>query len=187
MLKNIEVLPDGSMMLVGEQYFMQQHQSGGGMAMGGGMSMGGSNTYYTYHYGDILATKIAADGSLSFMRKMPKIQVGKNGQGGMSFKYFFANNSHYFVYLDNVKNIDLPEGKTPAEHSDGKGGYLTAVRITDADGTLKKGSILNAREVDDFKIHQFSTNRIIKTGENSFMVEAYKKQKEDIMIKINLN
>lgn len=177
-LKNIEVLGDGSMMLVGEQYHMEQHNSGG---------MGSGRVYYSYHYEDILATKIAADGSLSFMKKIPKKQTGTKGKSGMSYKYFFANNNHYFVYLDNVKNIELPEGKTPAPHSDGQGGYLTSVKIDDASGNLKKGSILNAREVDDFKIHQFSTDRIVKTSENTFMVEAYKKSKEDIMIKVSLN
>lgn len=151
----------------------------------GGFNMGDVN--YSYHYGDILVTKIAADGSLSFMRKIPKRQRGWDGLGGLSFKYFFANNSHYFVYLDNVKNIGLPEEKLPAQHIDKKGGYLTSVKITDADGTLTKGSILNAKEVDDFKIYQFSTTRIVKTSENSFMFEAYKKAKEDIMIRVNLN
>lgn len=183
-LKNIEILSDGSMMLIGEQYYMQEHtrNSGGGMGMGGF----GGNVYYTYHYGDILATKIASDGTLSFMKKIPKRQSGAAGLGGMSFKYFFANSSHYFVFLDNVKNIDLPEEKIPAIHSDGKGGYLTSVKIADADGALTKGSILNAKEVDDFKIYQFSTSRIVKTSENTFMFEAYKKSKEDIMIKVDL-
>ncbi|MFT3793735.1 hypothetical protein [Flavobacterium sp.] len=182
MLKNIEVLHDGSMMLVGEQYHLEVHRTAGGGPMGGG-----GTVYYTYHYDDILATKIAPDGSLAYMQKIPKEQIGDRGLGGMSFKYFFANDTHYFIYLDNVKNIDLPEGKTPAKHSDDDGGYLTAVRISDTDGSLAKGSVFNARDVQDYKIRQFSTNRIVKTSENSFMLEAYKKQKEDIMIKVTLN
>ncbi len=202
-LKNLEVLENGSMMLVGEQFHMEQQRyngiggSGFGPAPVGGFGAGGfgtvgagpfgQSTSFNYYYGDILVTKIAPDGSLSFMNKIPKEQVGGKGLGGMSYKYFFANNHHYFIYLDNVKNIDLPEGKKPAKHSDGQGGYLTAVKINDSDGHLAKGSILNAREVDDFKIHQFSTSRIVKTSERSFLVEAYKKQKEDIMIKVELN
>lgn len=194
MLKNIQVLDDGSMMLVGEQFYMEQQNNAAGIngsGFGPGpmrtTNFGFRNVQYDYHYGDILATKIAADGSLSFMNKIPKEQVGTKGLGGMSYKYFFANNTHYFVYLDNVKNIDLPEGKKPARHSDGQGGYLTCVKMSNPDGDLKKGSILNAREVEDFKIYQFATNRIVQTSENSFMVEAYKKQKEDIMIKVTLN
>lgn len=208
MLKNIEVLDDGSMMLIGEQYYRKYNQNYGvGVGFGNGnvgfgnnvgptgFGSAGFNTTgygmyeinYSSYYEDILATKITTDGGLAYMRKIPKKQVGKKGQGGMSYKYFFANHNHYIIYLDNVKNIDLPENETPATHSDGAGGYLTSVKIDDATGTLTKGSILNAREVEDFKISQFNTGRIVKTSENSFLLEAYKKQKEDVMIKITLN
>lgn len=177
-LRDIEVFADGSMILIGEQYDVKSHTMN---------SMnGGSRTTYTYHYGDILATKLDAAGDLSWMRKIPKNQVGTKGQGGMSYKYFFANNNHYIAFLDNVKNIELQSEKEPEKHTDGQGGYLTCVKI-EQDGAMKKGSILNAREVSDFKIYQFSVDRIMKTGENSFMLEAYKKSKEDIMIKVTLN
>lgn len=185
-LRDIAINTDGSVILVGEQYFTIYHQSygGGGMGMGmGGMNSGG---YYTYHYCDLLVTKINADGKLGWMKKVPKNQVGKNGQGGMSYKYFNTANNHFLVFYDNVKNFDLPLDKEPKQHSDGQGGYLTAVKISDADGTLKKGSILNSRDVEDFKIYQFATKRIVKTSEDSFLLEVYKKQKEDIMIKVVL-
>lgn len=183
-LKDLVINKDGSIVLVGEQYFTVFHSSGGGMGMGG-MGMGGGG-YYTYHYCDMLVTKINADGSLGWMKKIAKNQMGTKGKGGMSYKYFNADNNHFFVYLDNVKNIKLPLDKAPARHSDGQGGYLTAVKITDAEGGLTKGSILNSRDVEDFKIYQFATNRIVKTSDSSFLLEVYKKQKEDIMIKVDL-
>jgi hypothetical protein len=74
-----------------------------------------------------------------------------------------------------------------AKERNRQGGYLTSVKISDADGTLKKGSIFNARDVDDFGIHQFATNRVLKTAENAFTVEVYKKKKEDVLIKVVLN
>ena len=113
--------------------------------------------------------------------------MGLRGQGGMSYKYFDANNSHYFVFLDNIKNMDLPIDKEPKQHSDKNGGYLTSVKISDADGSVKKGSILNARDVEDFQIYQFAVSRIVKTSENTFDFEAYKKKKEDVLIKVTLN
>jgi hypothetical protein len=178
-LSDLAINEDGSIVLVGEQYFIVTHTSYS--------PQGGMRTTVTYHYCDMLISKINADGKLGWMKKIAKNQVGSRGKGGMSYKYFNANNNHYFVYLDNVKNIDLPLDKAPARHSDGQGGYLTAVKISDTDGVLTKGSILNSREVEDFKIYQFSTNRIVKTSENSFLLEVYKKKKEDIMIKVNLN
>lgn len=176
-LKDLVVNPDGSMILVGEQEFITYHTSGTGNNM---------RTYTRHHFQDIFISKISVSGQLDWMKKIPKSQIGSS-KGGMSYKYFNANNSHYLVFLDNVKNIDLEDDKVPAVHQDGKGGYLTSVKISDADGSYKKGSILNARDVEDFKLHQFSTNRVFKVSENSFMFESYKKQKEDIMIKVELN
>lgn len=179
-LRDISVNPDGSIVLVGEQYKIVVSSNSYGPYGGGGQTT-------TYFYSDMLVSKINTNGSLGWMKKIPKNQSGLKGQGGMSYKYFNANNNHYIIFLDNVKNIDLPLDKEPKVHSDGQGGYLTSVKISDADGTLTKGSILNSRDVEDFKIYQFSTNRIVKTSESSFLLEVYKKQKEDIMIKVNLN
>jgi len=138
-LKDLVVNTDGSIVLVGEQYFVQAHYNGG--------MYGAGNVTYTYHYNNILITKIDANGGLAWMKKIPKVQTGNGGQGGMSYKYFNANNNHYLVFLDNIKNIDLPLNKEPAKHSDGQGGYLTSVKIADADGAFVKWAILNTREV----------------------------------------
>ena len=176
-LNDLEAQKDGSLVLVGEQFKIVSRTY---------TSNTGTKTVYNYYYEDILVTKINPDGNLGWMSKVPKKQIGAKGQGGMSYKFFSTPAEYYLVFLDNVKNIDLPKDKAPEVHSDGKGGYLTGVRLSAVDGTYKKGSILNAREVDDFKLHQFSTNRIIKTSDSSFIVEAYKKSKEDIMVKVVL-
>lgn len=181
-LKNLQVRNDGSILIIGEQDFFIVHTSTS-MGMGGAMS---TRTYYTYHYNDIIVTKINPDGKLAWMKKVPKQQQGTKGKGGMSYKFFNNASDDFLVFLDNVKNIDLPDNLQPALHSDGKGGYLTAVKINDKTGDYKKGSILNAREIEDFKLYQFSTDRIIKTSETTFALEAYKKKKEDVMIKITL-
>lgn len=178
-LDGLTVNSDGSIVLVAEQYFTITHYSAG-------MNGRGGTTRTTYHYCDVLVTKIGVKGELAWMKKIPKNQVGGAGQGGMSYKHFVANGSHYIVYLDNVKNIDLGFNEVPKRHTDRKGGYLTSVKIDDATGALSKGSILNVREIEDFELHQFSTNRIFKTSENSFMFESYKKKKEDVMINVTL-
>lgn len=187
-LKNVVYQKDGSVILVGEQIFTEVYNRGGAM---GGMGMGGmnSNTTYKYHFEDILVAKINADGTLGWMSKVPKRQIGdnvRNPQGGMSYKFFSNETDHFIVFLDNVKNVGLSLDKEPAIHSDGNGGYLTSVKISDADGSYDKGSIFNSRDVEDFKLKQFSTNRVVKTSATSFVVEAYKKSKEDVLIKIVL-
>ena len=111
----------------------------------------------------------------------------KTFQGGMSYSYFHTNGNHYLIYLDNVKNINLPLDKIPALHIDGMGGYLTAYKVNDATGDVSKGSILDTRKVKaKLAVHQFSNNRVIKTAEDEFIVEVYKKKKEDVLIKVKI-
>lgn len=172
-MDKIVINPDGSLVLVGEQYFMQAHYTQ-------------KSVYYTYHYNDILVAKIDPAGSMAWIKKLPKRQQGSRGQGGMSYKHFFANNNHYLLYLDNVKNYNLPDEKTPALHSDGQGGYFTSYKINDASGESVNSSVFDMRNVDDMTMYQFSINRILPISKDEFVIEFYKKKKEDVMMKVKM-
>ncbi len=184
-LQDLVIYEDGSLLLIGEQsYVVVVHTP--------------KHTYYTYHYNDILVSKIDAAGNLAWMKKIPKRQsgkpkigqiydTGKTYKGGMSYSYFHTNGNHYIVFLDNVKNIDLEEDEAPASHSDGHGGYLTSYKISDNTGSISKGSILDTRNVGDkTEVFQFSNDRVIKTSKNQFVLEFYKKRKEDLLIKVDI-
>ncbi len=178
-LKDVVFYDDNSIVLIGEVDFIKSHTSYS--------QKFGTTTTYTYHYEDILVTKINADGSLGWMKKIPKRQKGTKGRRGMSYSHFNANGNTYLVYLDNVKNINLSLDKLPALHSDGHGGFLTAVKINNETGEHKKGSILDFRKIKgEIVAYQFSTDRILKTKDNEFFVEVYKKKKEDVFLKIEM-
>jgi hypothetical protein len=180
-LKDLVMHKDGSIIIAGEQEYTITTTSTS-------FSNGSSSTHTStsYFYNDIVVTKINPDGKLGWMKKIPKYQRGGLGKGGMSYKFFSNETDNFFVFLDNVKNIDLPLDKSPAMHSDRHGGYLTAVKINEQSGEITKGSILNAREIEDFELYQFSVDRLIKTSNTTFVLEAYKKKKEDVMIKVTL-
>ncbi|MFD2542728.1 hypothetical protein ACFSSB_10405 [Lacinutrix gracilariae] len=185
-LRDLIINPDGSLVLIGEQTYVVTHYRSNGQV------------YYTFHNNDMLLSKVDASGDLEWMKKLPKRQSGapkigqvydtsKTYQGGMSYSYFFTNGNHYMVYLDNVKNIDLKLDEVPAKHSDGHGGYLTAYKINDATGTVTKDNILDTRNVTNkLEVYQFSNNRVVKTAENQFVIEFYKKKKEDVLIKVEI-
>ena len=178
-LRKLIVDEDGGVLLIGEQYYMVSHTS---YSTNGRMS-----TYYTYHYNDMLITKINGAGNLAWMRKLPKRQIGGRGQGGMSYEYLRVENDHYFLFLDNEKNLDLPLDEVPANHSDGKGGFLTSYKIKDTTGEVRKTSILDTRNVKGMEVYQFLTSRIVPLKANEFAFEVYKKRKEDIFVKVVLN
>lgn len=179
-ITNMLVQDDGSTVLMGEQYYVRQHTSYNS-------ATNTSTTYYTYHYNDILVTKIDADGNLSWIRKLPKQQRGTNGAGGMSFKYFYSEGFHYFMFLDNVKNMKLLMNQKPSLHADGAGGFLTTYKVDDKNGGIEKLSILDLRDAKGVELFQFKPSRIIQISPKDFILEAYKKNKEDVLIKIHLN
>lgn len=172
-LRSISFQEDGSMIIFGEQHFINVYYSN-------------NRTVYEYNYKDMLVTKIEANGKLAWMRKLPKRQLGTNGQGGMGYYSTSFEGKHYLLFLDNVKNLDIAEDEVPKEHRDGMGGFLTAYVIEDKTGAVKKISLFDSKDVEGQKIHQFNMDRIQQINGNEFILEAYKKGKEDILIKVNL-
>lgn len=176
-LRNVYINPDGSVMLVGEQYFEKMHSS---------YANGSSNVYYTYHYHDILVTMIDPAGKLAWMKKLPKRQRGGAGRGGMGFAHINMKDNHYFVFLDNEKNKDLPVTELPAQHIDNQGGFLTAYHVESKTGNVKKLTLLDTRNVNGMEVFQFNSDRILGITKNTFVCEVYKKKKEDVLIKVEL-
>lgn len=100
-----------------------------------------------YYYNDILATKIDAQGNFKWFCKIPKSQRGTNGRGTMSYKLISDSTGYYFLYLDNLKNLNLGEGETPKTHVDGLGGQVFVSKIDNA-GKVKKEVVFNTRSED---------------------------------------
>lgn len=174
-LREIVFSEDGSLTIIGEKYYVVTHYN----------AKTGTTTY-TYHYDEILMTRVDGNGELAWMKKLPKRQSGGAGRGGMSYFLMTGKNSHYVLFLDNVKNMEIGINDYPAAHSDGRGGYLTGFKVDDETGELTKISIFNTLDVNEMRLYQFMTSRIVKLNENEFAVEFYKKKKEDVMVKVTL-
>src|SRR5258705_7623852 len=100
-VRDLIVESDGSVFMACEEYYVIVHTYTD--------SRGGTRTTYTYYYGDIIASKINAAGNFEWLRKIPKSQKGSSGRGTMRFKLVFDAQGYYFLYLDNLKNIELKE------------------------------------------------------------------------------
>lgn len=173
-LRELNVQEDGSIIILGEQFYKIYHQSRSG-------------GYYTYHYEDILMTKIDKDGELVWMRKMPKKTYSRRYRGGLGFKHTELDGNHYLFFMDNVKNMDLSLDKRPNTHIDGLGGFLTAYRVNDSTGKVSKVSIFDSKKLDNgYSVKQFYTGKILQISDSEYILELYKGQKEDVMIKIKV-
>lgn len=175
-LRQVLIQDDGSFILMSETVYVRSHYVSNGR--------GGGTYYYTYHYDDMLITKINGDGNLAWMQKLAKTQTGKAGVGGMSFRYIKGKNTHSFIFLDNEKNKDLRPTDEPAGHVDGAGGFITSYNINDKTGEVTKTYMVDLRDVKGVPVYQFKPSRIIPVSDGVFIFEAYKKAKEDILVRV---
>lgn len=161
---------DTGITLIGEQFFQTEYKG-----------------RFRQHYHDMLITKLDNKGDLLWMKKLPKKQ--KRGKektlSELSFSYFLSNNYHHLIFLDNMKNINLPLNKVPHLHLGGYGGYLTTYKINDDNGAVKKDAIFDTNEVGEDQIEiDYINNRLIEILENEFIIEVLSK-KENRLIKIS--
>lgn len=153
-LRNIVFNEDGSLLLVGEEYYYRTYQYRCGNSW---------CTRTTYYYQDALAQYIDASGTLSWTKKIPKNQVG-SFTFGLGIRVLPYNGSNYMFFLDNEKNLNITPDQVPVTHSAGWGGVLVAVKL-DAVGDLKKTKIFDTKtmnqRVDVLDADQVGPNMLI--------------------------
>lgn len=138
-VRNILVEGDGGIFIACEEYYVVQHTTTSGN--------GYTRTYYTYHYEDMLGARIGADGKFQWLRKIPKQQRGSSGRGTMSFTLVADKAGYHFLYLDNLKNLELAEDEAPKAHVDGYGGQVMVTTIS-PEGSVKKELLFDTRKED---------------------------------------
>ena len=135
-VRNISVEKDGSVFLAMEEYHMETRTT---------TTRYGTTTTYYYYYDDILGAKIDAQGKFLWLRKIPKKQSGTNANQTLGYKLVTDETGYYFLYLDNKKNLDLPEDEAPKSHANGYGGQVMVAKI-DNSGIVSKELLFDTRE-----------------------------------------
>jgi hypothetical protein len=122
-VRDIVIEPDGAIFISCEEYNMEISSYT--------TSSGYTRTVRTDYYDDILAARINAAGNFEWLRKIPKKQKGTSGRGTMGFKLVPDATGYHFLYLDNLKNLNLPDDEAPRQHIDGYGGQvMVAMKIS---------------------------------------------------------
>lgn len=162
-VRNVLVERDGSIFIACEEYRLVTNTT---------YYNGVARTTYTYFYEDILGSKIDAEGKFLWMRKIPKKQRGTAGRGTMSFKLISDTSGYYFLYLDNIHNMNLADDDVPKYHVDGAGGQVIVSKITN-DGVVSKELLFDTRD-EDIMIYPADFDRI---NTNQFIGRARIKKK----------
>jgi len=151
MVRDVIVEPDGSIFIDCEEFWLKDNSG----------FMGGRYEYrWEYHYEDIYAAKISAKGDFLWIRKIPKRQAGEiesrvasfklvNGMSSNALGFKLINDSlgYYFLYLDNIHNMNLREDEQPKYHVNGAGGQVVVSKI-DNTGVVTKELVFDTREED---------------------------------------
>jgi hypothetical protein len=132
-VRNLVVETDGSVLIAFEEYY----------------EFRGSPTTYEviYFYGDIIVARINPAGNFEWIRNIPKNQMGRIDRRTMSFKLVYDATGYYFLYLDNLKNMNLKDDDVPKLHIDGFGGQLVIAKI-DKSGVITKELAFDTRDED---------------------------------------
>lgn len=185
-LNSFYIQRDGSLLIISEQKEFSQGSNYSyytGSPYGSGMAS--SSTPPKYFYNDIVVTKIDSEGKLVWMRRLPNRQESKESTAS-SFQYAKIGDKHNFLVVENFRNKDLPLIKKPAGHYIGNPGLLTTYSIEDDKGNLSKTMLLDTRDAKGLEIFKLTPRRIVRTAENEFVGEAFKRDNEDILVKIKL-
>ena len=172
---------DGSFIVTGEQKYIRNE-----MYMTGNANIA--------HFANVVVAKITKTGELAWITKLPKNQAmvlsdnyNPFYEGQLSYSYAKGGDNHYVIFVDNEKNATISKNEAPAAHKNGFGGYLMAMKISDKTGEWERVKLADMNDIDGYKAHQFRVTRICQAGPESFLMEIYKKEKQDVMIRFDFN
>jgi len=173
-IKKIYATPDGSTKIVSEQYWVK-------VTWYYDSSCKCMRQRYDTYADDIFVISIDKEGKLAWVKKIPKSQHAPNAMGqGLSINSYAVGNDIHVFYIDNIKNMDLPENQAPKRHEDKRGGFLTGVTIS-SKGDVKKYSL--------GEIAVYKTNFYIRefvNGEKNNLISTERKKKKNILFSIDI-
>lgn len=168
-MHDLILLNGDNIVFVGEQYSNDKNSH----------SFSGSNAKESGIYTDIIIAKINSQGMLHFIKRLPKIQISDNEMQPFSFKTFCSIDYIYLPFIDALKNLNANSTKLIPS-----GGDLILSRISLKNGDIKRKYILNIGHKGE-DLNKFSINRFYKPDSNFFCFDAYIKNKEDVMVKVD--
>lgn len=172
-IKNYSVEPmfDGTSILIAEEVSISGSQQ---------TSNGSGSMPPKFYYQDIIVTKTNAQGDLIWMVKIPKNQYAfGSAPSGLSFKYVQIKNEHFFLFMDDPKNLNLNKEEEPLRHKNIPNGILASVKLDHQTGDMSKNSIGDINILREAGMQIIKMKNVGIISENQFFIEYSKKDKED--------
>ncbi len=170
---------DGSTVLFGEQRYVDSFTTS---------SSSGSRTTYKYYYRDIFAFKLSKEGTMAWMHKLPKNQMGTVSKRSMSYLNFTNEGKHYLFFIDDFVNLKRSFEEATTRYFDGKKEfiYLTSYVINDATGEVAKEAILTGSDIRNSRLDVLELTKAAILPNKDIILEVYDGKKSNLLLKISL-
>ncbi len=165
-LRNMDLLPDGSIVGSVEQYYVYSRTNFDSRT-------GISNSVNYYYYDDILAFKIGASNSFDWCKTIEKSQASLNDNGPFSsYAHYFNDGKFCLVFNDNNRNYSdngdfkTTDGIRTTNFSRNRT-TIASVEIDLKTGDLLRKSMFNQKEINSiivpklFSVDQFNKQLIL--------------------------
>ncbi|MDB5256194.1 MAG: hypothetical protein JWM14_889 [Chitinophagaceae bacterium] len=140
------------------------------------------NGYTLRQYDDLLIIRIDQQNNMKWMHRLPK-RPFMHGSA-FSYKYFSGANNDYVVFLDHEENKNLRIDQIKAKRLKSNETVLTAYKINKASGNTEKIILLDTKEANGKQVYRITSERVLAASATELILEAYKKNNEDVLIKI---
>ena len=150
-MRQTEVLTDGSIVGSLEQYYVQEVAYNDPRT-----SM--IRTYYNYYFNDIIVFKVDAEGGFNWIKKINKYQVSTNDGGPYSsYARFIDQGKLCFVFNDHLKNYDetgnfIAGTKIYPANFSKKNNAVAIVQIDLETGDVRRKTFFDRKEIQALAI-----------------------------------
>ncbi|MFP9097629.1 hypothetical protein ACLI09_01125 [Flavobacterium sp. RHBU_24] len=159
LFKNAVLTDDDSFILTGEEYYEVETQNTAGPGM---VSAGG---YVTYHFDNIICTKVDASGNVVWVKDVEKEQSsGDINDARLSYTPLYKNNI-LSLFINVSKDIKLNDAGNPRFRGNNNKSDLTVLNIS-SDGNLKYEKLVD----DESSIGPYMTARGITVPGSIFFL-----------------
>jgi hypothetical protein len=165
-LRNMDLLPDGSIIGSVEQYYVYSRTNFDSRT-------GISNSVNYYYYDDILAFKIGIGNNFDWCKTIEKSQASLNDNGPFSsYAHFFSEGKFCFVFNDNNRNyldngdFNTTDGIRTTNFSRNRT-TIASVEIDIQSGEVVRKSMFSQKEINSivvpklFSVDQFNKQLIL--------------------------
>lgn len=170
---------DNSITIIGEQRHNYTYTTD--------RTTGGEFSREYYYYDNLLISKLDKDGTLDWMTKVPKKLKGPICMNTPGYIHTKVNDHHYFFIQDDRDNTTTLDDhqeiiRERMEHH----GNFCLFKVNSNTGKLSKHVIFDMMDVKGVKTYNLRMDRLMWYSDNEFILECYKKKKEDVMIKVRI-